>query len=59
MVLVLGGIRALDLAFHLVWCQEHLLDIHLGIQLICCFYWHFKIPLAHRKNIWLEFYLER
>ena len=38
-----------------IW--EHLLDMHLNIQLACWLAWHLKIILVHGKDIWLEFHL--
>ena len=55
--LSLAGIWALNLVLQLAWWWEHLLDIHLVIQLTCCLDTHLVIPLTHGKDFLLEFHL--
>ena len=54
----LGQALDFELGFKLTWCWEHLLDLNLYIPLKRCLDFHFAIPLAHGKDIWLEFHLD-
>ena len=47
----------LNLTYKMVYCWEHLLDLHLDIPLTCLLDWNFKINLEHGKDLWLEFHL--
>ena len=54
--LSLAWLWYLNLGFKLVWCCDHLLDIHLDIHLAWCLAWHLKNPLSHGKDLWFDFH---
>ena len=67
-------LSSLNLAYHLSWCRDHLLDLQSEVQLEWSWenlsgirfvihlahllVWHLKIPLVHGFDIWLYFHLE-
>ena len=55
--LSLAVIWDLELACQLKWFCEHMLCLHLYIQLTCYLDWHFSITLSHLKDLWLKFHL--